>query len=614
MLRSLVILFAMVMTGATAAPAQAQPADTPAWRVGDALDELFDPRSTPLAREVARLRLKDFKALDWLQWAAADYSSQLDPDAAEANVIRFRISQQAAWDIFLKVDADLAQWYRARQKMALSLNAFAVDALQSPADIRESLVDAVRSNMNALAGGRVSQRYQAVLNLERLGPLASPAVAVLQNALKDDDGDVRDAAARTLGTYEALQAARRARWIDQLSNPDPNMRLAAAAALVEDHFIPADAAKTIAQAMKGDAVGRLGIVAGLERAWRQDIDLDQALARMMRDANQPLSRLTTAIAIKIMAAKSADASIYQAERSAIVDALKEHVAQGHSSTAVTALRMLRQLDVNPPELVDVLSAAALSNDAQLRHEASQQLLLAGKAGEQAWLAMFDDPRREVKGLALSEAVQIGPQAAPALKAIIKLSKDGDPTLRRMAATALGALGPAAKAGLDRLLELFADTDPDVRQEAVSAARRLAPADPRVLSGLYQMMQDPDPILRNWARSRVAEIKQRERDTALANPVELLQQLRSKDPPMRLQAARAMQARHVLPTRIETALLKAVEERDFAAREGLVMAIHEAWNSHIEITSALSMMEKDPKRRAYARAAARAVETATKPPE
>jgi hypothetical protein len=536
-----------------------------------------------------------------------------DPDAPEANVIRFRINQQAAWDLFLKTDKELGPWYQAAQQAVSNLKTLPLDLYHWRADFRASLVDAVRSNIDALANGVTSQRYQAALNLQRLGPLASPATGALKNALKDEDADVRDAAARALGTAEALQTARRGRSIDELSNEDVKKRIAAAGALVEDRFITPATGKTLAQTMKGDAIGRMGIARGLERAWRDQISLDQALAKIMRDAKDPMARLTTAIAMKILAAGNADPNVYQAERATIIDELKHRLASGHSSARLLALRTLRQLDVNPAELADALSAAALADDRELRHEASQQLLAAGKAGQAGWLAMFEDPRREVKGLALAEAVQIGAGALPAQKAIVKLTKDSDATLRRMAATALGSLGPASKERLDALLNLFADSDPDVREEALIAARRLAPNDPRVLSGLYQMMQDPDPLLSAWARGQVREIKMRERNSATANAVELLEQLRSKDPATRLQAARAMKQEHVLPQRVEAALLKAVEDRDFAAREGLVMAIEEAWKSHVEVATALKQLEKEPKQRAYARAAERALESVDKPP-
>ena len=66
--------------------------------------------------------------------------------------------------------------------------------------------------------------------------MGASAIPALNKALKDENADVRNAAARTLGTSDASHIARRGRWIDQLSDDDPQIRLAAATALADDRF------------------------------------------------------------------------------------------------------------------------------------------------------------------------------------------------------------------------------------------------------------------------------------------------------------------------------------------------------------------------------------------
>jgi hypothetical protein len=385
-----VILLAVVFSKAVFAETSSVPEDTPAWRVSDALEEFLDPRSTPLAREVAKRRLAGLRGRDWLEWAGPQLLPMFfDSDALEADPVAFRKRQQGAWGLFLKTDEDWARWYGARGEAAEWFKVFPLRAAQFPKQIAAYLVEAIGSNLDELENGTTARRYQAVTNLGRLGALASPAVGAIKKALKDSDAEVRDAAARALGTKEAARDALRGRWIEQLRDGDVRLREAAAMGLANDGFLKAPADKVVIAAMKGEQLGRVGLVRAMERSWREEIDLDQALARTMREANDPMGRLMTAIAMKIRAAGSADAKVYEAERVAIVDELQKRVARGKSASGAAALRKLAALGVKPAEMIDALSAAALSGDPELRYDASQLLIEAGEAGLAGWLALFD---------------------------------------------------------------------------------------------------------------------------------------------------------------------------------------------------------------------------------
>lgn len=260
--------------------------------------------------------------------------------------------------------------------------------------------------------------------------------------------------------------------------------------------------------------------------------------------------------------------------------------------------------MKPSEMIDELGAAALSDDSDLRYEASQLLMEAGSAGVAEWLAMFKDPRREVKGLALAEALSLRAKAKPALHATMELLKDEDAAIRRMAAEALGGMGPAAKQAIDPLLEGMKDSDSDVREQSLFAARLIAPGDARVASASYQKKHDAEVAAREWARQFGTEAKKKERVN-----LELLEQLRSKDPAVRTLAARKMTEQHALTPRVAAALRKAVERRDYAVREGLLLGIQAAWASDEDVEVGLRKAaeeETDQGRRAFLRAAVRAV--------
>ena len=65
---------------------------------------------------------------------------------------------------------------------------------------------------------------------------------------------------------------------------------------------------------------------------------------------------------------------------------------------------------------------------------------------------------------------IGPDAGPAVPALIEGLKDARPFQRRKCAAALGQIGPSAAAAVPRLKELLEDKDPEVKKQAAEALR------------------------------------------------------------------------------------------------------------------------------------------------
>src|SRR5712671_6771131 len=82
MLRSVLITITLLCATAAFAQRPVVPQDTRAWRLADALDELFDERSTPLARRVACARLMEMGAGDWALRLAANYDPSPEVRAA----------------------------------------------------------------------------------------------------------------------------------------------------------------------------------------------------------------------------------------------------------------------------------------------------------------------------------------------------------------------------------------------------------------------------------------------------------------------------------------------------------------------------------------------------
>ena len=112
--------------------------------------------------------------------------------------------------------------------------------------------------------------------------------------------------------------------------------------------------------------------------------------------------------------------------------------------------------------VGVLMAGCGEHHEKVNIEAQRQALKA--------------PGSEARAQACIELAKAGPSAAPAVKELIAVTSDPDPTTRKLAAYALGQIGSAAKEAVPRLKEMMdKDQDRDVYSATVNALRAIDPA-------------------------------------------------------------------------------------------------------------------------------------------
>src|SRR5215203_3119578 len=152
--------------------------------------------------------------------------------------------------------------------------------------------------------------------------------------------------------------------------------------------------------------------------------MDQAAKQTRTRAD----RTIVATARKSIEPGGIDDKALAAARKAVLEDLNRQVAGADVSAARTATHLLREAGVAPAELVDPLTTAALSNDRELRHAATEALMTAGDAGVASLAGMLEDPRREVKGLAITQLGRMGETAAKASADIVKVLTDADPFL------------------------------------------------------------------------------------------------------------------------------------------------------------------------------------------
>ena len=90
--------------------------------------------------------------------------------------------------------------------------------------------------------------------------------------------------------------------------------------------------------------------------------------------------------------------------------------------------------------------------------------------------------------------KIGPEAAPAVPALVALLKDQDPKVRTEALFALGAIGPKASAAIGPATAALADTDRDVMLTAVYFLQELGPEAKAAAPALQKLLQSKDELV------------------------------------------------------------------------------------------------------------------------
>ncbi len=102
---------------------------------------------------------------------------------------------------------------------------------------------------------------------------------------------------------------------------------------------------------------------------------------------------------------------------------------------------------------------------------------------------------DVRWKAADELAHLGPQAAPAVPALIQALGSNDPQLRWRAARAVGAIGPKAAAADKVLIALLADKDPLLREYAADSLGRIGVVNESVLDALAEAVTDESPQVR-----------------------------------------------------------------------------------------------------------------------
>ena len=318
-------------------------------------------------------------------------------------------------------------------------------------------------------------RYWACLVLAEIGPAAKAAVPGLVKALADERPEVR---------IQALVA---------LAEIGPEAKTAspAVAKALDDSFMSVKYAAAF-------ALGRIG---------------DKAQAAAIEKAAASEDHFLQLVAI--WAAAKVDpqnqAKVQAAAKALVVGLLDEH--ENHRIAAARGL-----LELNAPEIVnkELDAAAASLSEAQVDRAMDAFASLGSRVVPKAVDLLKDAKRRE---RAMKVLGKIGPEAAPAVPALVSLLKDQDPKVRTEALFTLAAIGPKASAAIAPATALLADTDRDVMLTAGYYLDKMGPEAKAAAPELRKLLSSQDELVQITAAHALLSVEPNNPDHAkVAVPV------------------------------------------------------------------------------------------------
>ncbi|MEQ9408650.1 MAG: HEAT repeat domain-containing protein [Fuerstiella sp.] len=420
------------------------------------------------------------------------------------------------------------------------------------------------SDVSSLLSSDIPELTVAALEtLRQIGSVSEQTAGLIEKLVGEDNDAVMTAAVRCLittnGEADATVVAAVPQLTNALSTSRPSVRNAAAAALVEigEPAIPAlqrllGSDVPVARLKACEVAGRLELVAAplvpLLVATLQDEDerviraAVTALGQIQSDPDLVVPRLqqlldseSAAVRADVLGALMQFGALAQPAVPAVLDLLKDQ----HSIVRAAGARALGRIGSDDAQVVQALVDAVDDPHGGVTIQAVNALSQLGPVAVPALVRMTGQPR--FRDLAISVLGEMGPEAGPAVPALVAFLDSDDERLLREVFIALASIGPAAKSAQPTLLKLV--RDPDAGFLRAGAAYVLGNiGETSCLPVLKQILSDPqaaDPrTLRAAAWAVVMLQPDNQENAAIALP-HLIEALSSELPLARQESLAAI---------------------------------------------------------------------------
>jgi len=419
-----------------------------------------------------------------------------------------------------------------------------VRACANIAAIGEGAASAVPALIQALRDSDAVVRAYAARTLGQVGPAAKAAAEPLEDAFKDPDRYVRREALRAFVILEPEQQRSVDLIIAAMNDADPLVVATATNRLTElgPRLLP-----QVIELLADDRTAYCAclILQQLDQAGGAAVP---ALIKLLDHQHVEL-RLESALALRAIGPAAADAiaalsaRVNDPERTVQLAAVLAIGAIGEK--AASAAKALRQLSRHPDDLLKVLALWALQNvqpdENDLNTNIVPRLYAYARSDntevrQMAVLALWElEPAYEVTMAADEEFLATASKdaIADALEGAALVGKDAvpycvkcleRPALTRAAAAVLGKIGPEAAGAAPALLKLVNNEEAVIRREVLFALGKIGPAAKDAVPAALSGVDDPDATVRLSAVYALGRIGP---DAAPATE-RLVQELASKD--------------------------------------------------------------------------------------
>jgi HEAT repeat protein len=171
------------------------------------------------------------------------------------------------------------------------------------------------------------------------------------------------------------------------------------------------------------------------------------------------------------------------------------------------LRILPHDDEDRPKTIPVLIEALHAREASLRDEAVAALGLAGPIAIPDLIKLVDghvaDP--ESASRAAAALAQMGPNAEPAVTALVHALQSGREPVIVPAAAALSSIGPAAEPAVSQLAKMLSAKRPMIRIAALRALGDIGPASAAAVGDMSAALADKDENIRRESALALGKI-------------------------------------------------------------------------------------------------------------
>jgi HEAT repeat protein len=321
-------------------------------------------------------------------------------------------------------------------------------------------------------------------------------LAQLDEALKDEDAQVRAAAADGYGRLGPQARGAVAHLIAALQDPDAAVRNAAAGAC---YFIQPDRLEVVLallEAMRHDKVGNVRSSAALSLARVGEPALSHLL-KALKDED-PETRRLAASALGEVAPK----------RKALLPALQAASRDKDANVRSYALGSMEIIDSSNPLVFQALLAGLADPSPVVRQGCAWHFGRMGPRAEPATrrlVGLLQDKEDGVRREVIYALLRIGSLSGEHVPLLIALLKDKTWEVRASAAEALGKVGPGAKDAVEGLRKTLKDRQRQVRWWAAEALGGIGPDARSAIPDLIEALRDEEELVRNLAGQALKKI-------------------------------------------------------------------------------------------------------------